>query len=86
MAGISDASRQANGSALSEIRFRRLASSAVIRLRIYIRLLRIVFTHGYACSIKSLSFDVLADWETVPTRLSVAQLTRQVRRSFIGVI
>ena len=61
MAGISDASRRANGSALSEIRFRRLASSAVIRLRIYIRLLRIVFTHGYACSIKSLSFDVLAD-------------------------
>ena len=43
MAGISDASRRANGSVLSEIRFRRLASSAVIRLRIYMRLLRIVF-------------------------------------------
>ena len=43
MAGISGASRRANGSALSEIRFRRLASLAVIRLRIYMRLLRIVF-------------------------------------------
>ncbi len=31
MAGISDAGRRANGSALSEIRFRRLASLAAVR-------------------------------------------------------
>ena len=30
MVGISDANRQANGSALNEIRFKRLMSSAVV--------------------------------------------------------